>query len=135
MQTSFLTDFLHSQGGKREKSFLLTQFEGLSNSQCLKKESQTGSGLEFLCIYVPNPTKRKKNESELQWRIASISQLSIIQFIFLKKKEEERKKNLQANDKALSRASNHGPATWVNRVPIPILKHTMGILKGSFYAH
>lgn len=87
--------------------------------------------------YEQNPPKERQNESENFGGgfspFSPISTYKNFQFKFLKKKMEKR--DLQANDKALRRASNHSPTTWVNSIPIPILKHTMGILKRSFYTH
>nr|GMC59515.1 hypothetical protein Iba_chr02bCG2000 [Ipomoea batatas] len=33
-----------------------------------------------------------------------------------------------SNNQTLCRTSDHSPATWINSIPIPIIKNTMGIL-------
>uniref|UniRef100_A0A2P2KHJ3 BRASSINOSTEROID INSENSITIVE 1-associated receptor kinase 1 n=1 Tax=Rhizophora mucronata TaxID=61149 RepID=A0A2P2KHJ3_RHIMU len=43
--------------------------------------------------------------------------------------------DLQANDKALRRTSDHSPAARINSISIPIIKNSMRIMEGVFYSH
>lgn len=55
-----------------------------------------------------------------------------LQFKIIQKTILEEQKNSQAYDKVFRRAGNHGPATRVHRVFIPVDQHSMWIIQTCF---